>query len=79
MKKKSIKKLTKRDALTIAMGFALILCGVEIAKLKRDHELAFLGVVKILNDAGVLDKALDNKQYIDNNFIKDKLNEYARK
>ena len=79
MEKKSIKRLTKRDALTIAMGFGLILCGVEIAKLKRDHELAFLGVVKILNDSGALDKALDNKQYIDNNFIKDKLNEYARK
>ena len=79
MEKKSIKRLTKRDALTIAIGFSLILCGVEIAKLKRDHELAFLGVVKILNDAGVLDKALDNKQNIDTNFIKDKLNEYASK
>ena len=79
MKKKSIKRLTKRDALTIAMGFGLILCGVEIAKLKMDHELAFLGVVKILNDSGVLDKALDNKQNIDTNFIKDKLYEYASK
>ena len=79
MEKKSIKELTKRDVLTIAMGFGLILCGVEIAKMKRENELAFLGVVKILNDSGALNKALDNKQYIDNNFLIDKVNKYSCK